>query len=85
MLSANYRNILDSDKFLLSIVGDKSTEFHGKNGKETGSIIDYMFTTGNINLLSSHIVNYTREAKKPIAGLRGESSDHLPIVGIFKL
>ena len=85
MLNANYKNILDSDKFLMSIRGDKSTEFHGKDGNETGSIIDYMFITPAINLVSSHIVNYTREAKTQKKGLRGESSDHLPVIGIFKL
>ena len=85
MLKADYKNALDTDKFLLNIVGNKSTEFHGKNGKETGSVIDYMFITNTINLVSSHIVNYTREAKVPKKGLRGETSDHLPIVGIFRL
>ena len=45
------KNILDSDKFLMSIRGDKSTEFHGKDGNETGSIIDYMFITPAINLV----------------------------------
>ena len=61
MLKENYKNILDTDKFLMNIVGDKFTEFR-KNGTEIGSIIDRMFIT-NTNLVSSHIVNYTREVK----------------------
>ena len=85
MIKANYKNILDTDKFLMSIVGDKSTEFHGKNNNEKESTIDYMFITSSINLKSSHIVNFTREAKIPKKGYRGESSDHLPILGVFKL
>ena len=63
----------------------KYTEFHGKNGKESGSRIDYIFKTDSINVVSSHIINIERETKNPDENLRGETSDHLPILGIFKL
>ena len=80
-----YSNILDSDKYIDNIIGDKYTEFHGKNGKESGSRIDYIFKTDSINVVSSHIINIERETKNPDENLRGETSDHLPILGIFKL
>ena len=85
MQDAHYTNILDSTKYLSNITGNKYTEFHGKHSKESGSIIDYIFTNLEDNLVSSHIVNYQRETNHQIQGLRGESSDHLPVLGIFKL
>ena len=60
-------------------------KFHGKDNKESGSRIDYMFTTKSITSISGHIVNFTRENPKPSKTLRQETSDHLPILGIFLL
>jgi len=81
----SYQDILASDKYVDNITGNNYTEFHGKNGKESGSKIDYIFKTKDINLVSSHIVNIQREASNQIASLRGENSDHLPVIGIFTI
>tara|TARA_B100001093_G_C26810947_1_gene1007546 strand:- start:857 stop:1729 length:873 start_codon:yes stop_codon:yes gene_type:complete len=85
MTSAGYEGILSSDKYIPNITGNTFTEFHGKNGKESGSRIDYIFKTDDVSLVSSHIINLNREATTSDPKLRGESSDHLPVLGIFNL
>ena len=85
MKEYGYKNILDSDAYVQNITDSKDTEFHGKNGKESGSEIDYIFTTSSINQISGHIVNLVRENKYTSSTERQESSDHLPVLGIFKL
>ena len=81
----SYEDILASDKYVDNITGNTYTEFHGKNGKESGSKIDYIFKTNDIDLVSSHIIDIQREASNQISSLRGENSDHLPVIGIFTL
>ena len=83
MTDNGYIGILSTDKYLPNITGNTSTKFHGKNGKESGSRIDYIFKTDDINLVSSHIIDVEREAIASNPNLRGESSDHLPVLGIF--
>ncbi len=82
---AGYVDILSSDKYIANITGNTNTEFHGHSGKESGSRIDYIFKTSDINVISSHIVDVQRECPITNPALRGESSDHLPIMGIFSL
>ena len=82
---ASYTGIIDSDKYVPNIIANTYTEFHGKNGKESGSKIDYIFKTDDVELVSSHIIDIQREASKQDPTLRGETSDHLPVLGIFKL
>ena len=84
MKEYGYKNILDSDAFVENITDSKNTEFSGKNGKESGSEIDYIFTTSSVNQISGHIVNLVRENNNPSHTERQETSDHLPVVGIFK-
>jgi endonuclease/exonuclease/phosphatase family metal-dependent hydrolase len=83
IINAGYKGVLSSDKYLPNITGNTYTEFHGKSGKESGSRIDYIFTTPDISLVSSHIVDFTRECSTKSTTLRGETSDHLPVLGIF--
>ena len=85
MTDAGYEGILSSEKYIPNITGNTFTEFHGKNGKESGSRIDYIFKTDDVSLVSSHIINLDREATNSNPKLRGESSDHLPVLGIFNL
>jgi endonuclease/exonuclease/phosphatase family metal-dependent hydrolase len=82
---ASYTGIIDSDKYVPNITANTYTEFHGKNGKESGSKIDYIFKTDDVELVSSHIIDIQREASKQDPTLRGETSDHVPVLGIFKL
>ena len=44
-----------------------------------------MFITPSIEVISGHIVNFVRENVNAPEGFREETSDHLPILGIFKL
>lgn len=81
----SYQDILVSNKYVPNITGNTFTEFHGKNGKESGSKIDYIFKTKDVNLISSHIVNIQREASIQIDNQRGENSDHLPVIGLFNI
>ena len=67
-----YTDIIDSDKYVPSIMDSTNTEFHGKDGKESGSRIDYIFTK-NIKIL-----DYKHIDKKLPSGLW--PSDHLPIL-----
>lgn len=85
MTGGGYTGILSTDKYLPNITGNTTTEFHGKNGKESGSRIDYIFKTDDIDLVSSHIIDVEREAVITDTKLRGETSDHLPVLGIFNL
>ena len=55
------------------------------NSKEQGSRIDYILTKGEINILSSHIVDIKRECIVQQPNLRGETSDHLPIMAIISV
>ena len=82
---AGYLDILSSDKYIANITANTNTEFHGHHGKESGSRIDYIFKSESINLLSSHIIDFQRESPIIHPALRGETSDHLPIMGIFSL
>jgi endonuclease/exonuclease/phosphatase family metal-dependent hydrolase len=82
---AGYLDILSSDKYIANITGNTNTEFHGHPGKESGSRIDYIFKSASVNLISSHIIDFQRESPIINPELRGESSDHLPIMGIFSL
>ena len=86
VIKANLESILDSNKYEPNITGDKLTEFSkNKNGKEYGSVIDYIFKTKSIEVISAHIINFERETKNPIKNMRSETSDHLPVLGIFRL
>jgi len=86
MQSLGYTDILDKPTiYVPNITNSHNTEFHGKDSKESGSRIDYIFTTKSIISISGHIVNFTRENPKPSKTLRQETSDHLPILGIFSL
>ena len=85
MTEYGYTDIIESDKYVPNITNNKYTEFHGKDGDESGSRIDYMFTKGQIEPLSVHIVDLVRENPNAPDGERKETSDHLPILGIFKL
>ena len=69
---------------ITNITGNNNTEFYKHGDKESGSRIDYMFSK-TLTPLSFHIINVDREAQKPQSDSRGETSDHLPICGIFKL
>jgi len=80
-----FTDILDTKAYIPNITNSSITEFHGKNGKESGSKIDYMFITPSIEVISGHIVNFVRENVNAPEGFREETSDHLPILGIFKL
>ena len=82
---ASYSGIIDSNKYIPNIINNTYTEFHGSNGKESGAKIDYIFKTNDINLVSAHIVDVQREALHQNPQLRGETSDHLPVLGIFSL
>ena len=85
MTDAGYTGVLSTDKYVPNITGNTFTEFHGKDGKESGSRIDYIFKTEDVNLLSSHIVDVVRESPKQNPNFRGEKSDHLPVLAIFQL
>lgn len=85
MTDAGYTGVLSTDKYVPNITGNTFTEFHGKDGKESGSRIDYIFKTEDVNLLSSHIVDVVRESPKQNPNFRGETSDHLPVLAIFQL
>ena len=90
VLDEKYTNILDTDKYVENISGSKATEF-SKSKTHPSSIIDYMFITNPDTLISSHIINYQRVAPQKNNTfklddlLRKESSDHLPILGVFSL
>tara|TARA_Y100000389_G_C17462336_1_gene522797 strand:+ start:82 stop:954 length:873 start_codon:yes stop_codon:yes gene_type:complete len=85
MTDAGYTGVLSSDKYIPNITGNTYTEFHGNSGKESGSRIDYIFKTGDVDLVSSHIVDLVRESPTHDPNLRGETSDHLPVLAIFEL
>lgn len=85
MTDAGYTGVLSTDKYIPNIIRNTYTEFHGKGGKESGSRIDYIFKTEDVNLVSSHIVDLVRESPKQDPNLRGETSDHLPVLAIFEL
>ena len=85
MTDAGYTGVLSTNKYIPNITGNTYTEFHGKDGKESGSRIDYIFKTDDVNLTSSHIIDLVREAPKQDPNLRGETSDHLPVLAIFQL
>tara|TARA_B100001540_G_C15693088_1_gene590211 strand:- start:155 stop:1027 length:873 start_codon:yes stop_codon:yes gene_type:complete len=85
MTDAGYTGVLSTDKYVPNIIGNTYTEFHGKGGKESGSRIDYIFKTEDVNLVSSHIVDLVRESPTQDPNLRGETSDHLPVLAIFEL
>ena len=84
MLTENYTNILNTDKYVENISGILATEF-SKSKSHPNSIIDYMFVTKPETLISSHIIDYQRIATVPNKKFRSENSDHLPILGIFTL
>jgi len=79
-----YTDILDTKCYVPSIVNSKYTEFHGNNGDEQGSRIDYIFTK-NIKPISSYIINLVRENTKLPTNLRKETSDHLPVLAVLEL
>ena len=81
----NYISAINSDKYIPNIIGNTYTEFHGSNGRESGSTIDYIFTSPSIDLVSSHIVDIQREAVNQDPTLRGETSDHIPVLAIVNL
>jgi len=85
MTNNNYKDIIDSKEYIPNIIADTNTEFHGSSGKETGSRIDYIFMSPQIQCTSAHIIDIEREAIKQEPSLRGETSDHLPILGVFQL
>lgn len=85
MKDYGYVDIIDTEKYIPNISNNTYTEFHGKDGTESGSRIDYMFTRGAVTNLSGHIVNFVRENANAASGERKETSDHLPILGIFSL
>ena len=85
MADAGYTGVLSTDKYIPNITGNTYTEFHGKGGKESGSRIDYIFKTDDVDLVSSHIVDLVRESPAQDPNLRGETSDHLPVLAIFEL
>jgi len=79
-----YTDILDTKCYIPSIVNSKYTEFHGNNGDEQGSRIDYIFTK-NIKPISSYIINLVRENINQPTNLRKETSDHLPVLAVLEL
>ena len=83
LLNKEWINILDTDKYIENISGNKATEF-SKSEMHPSSIIDYMMVKKTDNLLSSHIIDYQRVATNVDKDLRAENSDHLPILGIFR-
>ncbi len=85
MAKNGYTDTIAGDKYIPNIRGDTNTEFHGHSGKESGSRIDYIFVTNHINLVSSHIINFERECVVSDPSLRGESSDHLPVLAIIQM
>jgi exonuclease III len=88
MIEYNYINLINTNKYIENITCNNETEFslHNKNTEEKGSMIDYMFCSEKIKPLSFNIVNLTRENQSnKKEELRLETSDHLPILGIFKL
>lgn len=85
--SHQYKDIFDEKNFINNILNNTNTEFHRKdlNSKEQGSRIDYILTKGEINILSSHIVDIRRECIVQKSDFRGETSDHLPIMAILSI
>jgi endonuclease/exonuclease/phosphatase family metal-dependent hydrolase len=80
-----YSNLYDTNFYIPNIVGNDNTEFSAHNNStEKGSKIDYMFYR-NIKPVSFHIINYQRETIVDNQQYRSETSDHLPILGIFNL
>lgn len=80
-----YTNLYNTKYYEPNIVGNDNTEFSvNNNTSEKGSKIDYMFYR-NIKPISFHIINYQRETNQENPQYRSETSDHLPILGIFKL
>lgn len=84
MSDYGYKDVLDTDAYVPNILNNTNTEFHGSDGKEEGSRIDYMFTSNSIKPISAHIINFVRENANAPSGQRKETSDHLPLLGIFK-
>ena len=84
MSDYGYIDILETGAYIPSIMETKNTEFNGKDGKEQGSRIDYIFTSKSVTALSGHIINFIRENKHAPDFERKETSDHLPLLGIFK-
>ena len=82
VISNKYTNILDTNKYVENISGNKSTEFSDSKS-HSSSTIDYMFVNNLNSLVSSHIISFQRVATNFDKDLRGENSDHLPIMGVF--
>jgi endonuclease/exonuclease/phosphatase family metal-dependent hydrolase len=82
-----FTDVFEKKTFVNNILNNTNTEFHRKNidDKEQGSRIDYIFTKGNIKIISSHIINIQRECIEQLAGERCETSDHLPIMAILSI
>ena len=82
-----FTDIFEKTTFINNILNNTNTEFHRKNinSQEEGSRIDYIFTKGEIPIISSHIINIQRECIKQLPDERGETSDHLPIMAILSI
>ena len=83
--SKGFLSSINSENYVPNITGDLNTEFHGTPGNESGSKIDYIFVSPSIDLVSSHIINIERESKRINDEIRGENSDHLPVLVIVNL
>lgn len=86
--SNKYIDVFENNTFVNNILNNKNTEFYRKNlkNKEQGSRIDYIFIKGDdLNIQSSHIINIQRECIEQNLDMRGETSDHLPIMAIISI
>ena len=83
-------DLIDSDKYIENITGNRNTDFsRSSNGKERSSRIDYIWCNEKFadKCINCQIINFQREytGDKPNLNFRQESSDHLPVLAVFKL
>jgi len=86
MVKYGYVDLSETSVYVPNITRDTKTEYFKHGSKpENGSKIDYMFASKDVEALSYHIIDVVRETIHQNDALRGETSDHLPILSIVKL